>query len=350
MIMNLSNLKIAVIVKGQQRFYEYGSNLFTKHVIEKFPQHEFKTFCSTWKSVALPMSDSAYENMPKNLCQHIMSLDEAIQNCKVWSPAGFNIFRESDLLDVVERIFYEKNYANEVAHWPALFDHYDSDIGYCRNPFDELQTTSEKISMHYKLGQIYTTGKGIELVSNYESEYNWTPDIVWITRPDHFGSYSNTFFKYLARNIDNMPIDSILTNHMIVRNGMPMIDDFNFFMSYNTALQTLDNIEDRIVEMFNDNISKAMMIGSGSHLQHVLWCLLWKDKIFKELDNTIFYSNVLRPINNIDALVTTACDNPSLENVKILYEQIANSYNYPSYDGPVEKDQLLEFYEKLKTN
>lgn len=348
--MNLDSLKIAVIVKGQQRFYNHGSDLFTKYVIERFPQHEFKTFCSTWKSVALPMSDPAYHNMPKNLCQRIMPLDEAIQNCKVWSPVSFNILRECDLLDVVERIFYEKNYANEVAHWPTLFDHYDSDIGYCRNPFDEWQTTSEKISMHYKLGQMYATGKGLELVSDYENEYNWTPDIVWITRSDHFASYAKNFFSSLAKNINNMPIDTILTNHMIVINSMPMIDDFNFFMSYNTALQTLNNIDDRIVDMFNDNTSKAMMIGSGSQLQHVLWCLLWKDKLFKELDKTLSYSNILRPISNIDELVTNACNNPSIEHIKTLYNKITDLYDYPSYDGPLEKNLVFEYYNKLKEN
>lgn len=382
-------MKIAVLLRGQARFAELGAQVFNKYVRDRFPQHEFKVYIATWKSMSLTMSTEQTD--PNAVCygrefhQEILSEEEVAKTIMSWSPARFNIYKEQVLANLVRNIMLKNQGDSEYIKWieKTLTENKKRDGLQLLRPATPLNIFAENlneaygrilsdqplilsdgaqalkrqaINIQYILGQVFSAGKAHDVLQKHIKVDGWEPDLIWVTRPDWYGwleheNYFSDMYNFLKRQ----PDPTIGVDYVSIVRGRPHITDYNFYMLPDTAMAALDNIDENIFELLTDDKElSSMLIGSGTSLQHLLWVLVFRKFALKNMPNTQHSSprpnNIIRPIPNITEKTSALLAAETSKENMIAYDKEMTSYNYPNANTPATPELIDEVYLKLMTN
>ena len=384
-------MKIAVLLRGQPRFSQYGAAFFKKFVQERFPEHEFSIFVGTWKTISNVM-DTPQELdavvYGREYDQRLLTLDETIDLVRPWGPRKFTVIPEHELFGLLKDIYAtllndqerydaireiletepdEPNGKNLVA--PGCLDVvFESEEFLVTNlvwgnkieladPVYELRRNL--INNQYLLGQIYSAGKSYEIFESYAKENNYEPDFIWSTRMDMIHWYNSPEgFDTMKRDLTRMESEKdypcIFADQVEIHNGRPWASDYNFYMLPDTAKHLLDDIQEKFKSWILEDTRLLMsVIGTGSGLQHALWLNFFRKCSVIPLNPFIkpTYSEVIRPKENIDQIISETLLAPTtVETVEDFINKTIKEYPYPGANAPVPRELIDKYFDMLSTD
>lgn len=351
-------MKIALLLRGQLRYAQAGSQLFERYIRQRFPQHEFRIFWATYASVSGTMS--------KNTGQAREFYTEILPNAQQlldhWDTCDSVVIPERELLSVAERVraAIVDRALNTNMH--SLYPQESNIVGRSWVAPDVDRRKEETIRIHYVLGQIYSQGRSAELLKYHVDVTDWVPDLVWSTRPDHinwFRAEPDAFRLIHQSLLQKHRIDPrqhhTAVDTVEIRNGRPFVSDFNFFQTYDTMKNTFLDAQDRIINTFeNEFYNVALLPGSVHSLQHVLWTAIYDTTcwISHNYNHLLQPGTLLRPVEKIDQLLDTALTQPQApEHIQNLRTAVIESYVYPNARrDPPSPHRVDTQYKLLKNN
>lgn len=385
-------MKIAVLLRGQPRFSDYGADLFRKFVQDRFPEHEFDIFIATWKTISNTMEKTIDPDAVvygREYDQTLLEIDETIDLIKKWRPKRFDVTFEKELFDLLKTIYIEL--VSDVEKYEALRELLDEEDGKeplngknvlvpgYTNVFEskeylitnliwgnkiELSESAYElkrnmINNQYLFGQVYSAGKSYEAFEIYCKDNNYTADLVWSTRQDmiHWFNRAESFDvikKDLERLEGEQKFPHMMVDKIEVQKGRPWVSDYNFYMLPETADHIFSDIKGKFKEwILEDTLSLLPAIGSGSVLQHVLWTSFYRNCNMVALNpyTKPAHSTVIRPVKNIEKIVKDTLNSPTtIETVIKFLKDTSNKYPYPNANAPVPPELIDSYYEILSNN
>jgi hypothetical protein len=388
-------MKIAVLLRGQPRFSDYGAALFKKFIKERFPQHEFRIFIASWKSVSnvmaspIPVDSEVYG---REYDQTLLNVDQIEDTLKKWKPGRFRIINESELFNLIRQIYREL--ISDQRKYTALQNILPKDIDPPENARNLLVPTDiddlirgfshpdllinnimwnnkieysaptyalkrNMINNHYLYGQIYSAGASYEVYRDHSLEQDWHADLIWSTRQDMLSWYPDNSFEGILRDLtddckkcDDSP--TVFADRVEIHRGRPWVSDYNWYMQPSCAQKLLDNIQQRFHDwILNETKQLITIVGSGASLQHVMWSVFFNSANILQLNPFIMPTNSLplRPLPNLDQLITQILEGPTeAEAVQSLANEINKTYFYPSSNAPVPDSVVDQWYDFLCEN
>ena len=372
-----TTMKIAVLLRGQTRYYDEGSFLFRQMVMDRFPQHEFEFFVHTWHSVSSTMIGDA-NGLGREFNQRYTDTQSIVDRVMKWSPVRMNVSHDAELFDLVKRIIkFNLNNTLLNSWWKeyrtSLGDQLSNEFIVFHNS-DWMETQEDifkhshlttnnhtlmfnAILLHYVLGQMYSAGCSMGLLDDYMTETGYVPDLVWSTRQDCITWVRRKHaFEELATNIDALTNprfdihDIVLTEALAINNGRAWTADYNFFSTASGMKKFLmgDNgIQQHMWDLFTAEKLLIMdLINSGSGLQHQLWTKLGRNISFRAMtDLQRTTSTIYRPGMEIDYTRTynTLADYTQLE-------KLSDAYDYPGAAVPPTAADITESFNNLESN
>lgn len=379
-------MKIAVLLRGQLRYPEHGSRLFKRFITDRFPNCEFKFFVHTWPSVSSTMmADSVNVSKPREYTPVYKSFEDILENyLPYWQPSRLLISHEAELLQIINNIIDSNLKDTELQSWwksycikydkteiERAFDYFvfpSSNPVAIKNDmfikeyidYDLMRTS---VIMHYILGQVYSACKSYQILREYIdiNDATYSPDLIWSTRMDCFTWFDNAHvFADMLEYIElekkiihpHMTKNIVLSRIVRANEGRAWVDDFNLFMSPDTAQLFFmgdTTVEDHIESMFNKYKHTMLdVIGIDSMIPHQLWTKLGRQCVFYQLPTYITSNaNIIRP--NMDMSI---CDNTALRDKDVfcnLCDQ-SNMYKWPSNIVIPTDDDIYNTYHNLLTH
>lgn len=381
-------MKIAVLLRGQPRFSDYGAKFFQKFVQERFPEHEFNIFIATWKSVSNVMAkpypvDSVIYG--REYDQKMLSLEDTIELIKPWSSRKFLVLFEKELFNLLKEIYTSLLLNKELYNaLEVIIDSHEEEVNgknllvpghldvvfkseeflvtnliwgnklELADPVYELKRSM--INNQYLLGQIYSACRSYDIFESYSIETGYEPDLIWSSRLDMIHWYNSPeCFDVIKKDLENMDSDNnIFVDRVEIHKSKPWASDYNFYMLPKTAKDSLSNVDDKFKDWFLKNPMLVLSaLGSGPALQHVLWANFFNKCILKPLNPFIkpAHSEVIRPVENLDKLVEQTLASPStLKTVSNFVEGASHNWPYPGANTPVPNELTDKYYEILSNN
>jgi hypothetical protein len=383
-------MKIAVLLRGQPRFSNHGAEFFRKFVVDRFPEHEFKIFIGTWKTISNVMEKPINPSTPiygREYDQTMLSLEQAIDLIKNWKPAGFHITAEKELFSLIKKTYTalimntekydalrlllddptEPNGKNLLVpgHLDVMFESPEYLIenliwGNKIELSDEMYTLKRSlINNQYLFGQIYSLGKSYMMFEHYCEKEDYKPDLVWSSRMDMIHWYNNAnVFEKIKKNLeiaeDIHKCSVVNVDKIEIHGGKPWASDYNFYMLPGAATNLLSDIDYKFKKwILEDTRALMSVIGSGPSLQHVMWTSFFRDCNMIALNPflTPAHSEVIRPKENLETIVKKTLESETtLKTVNQFVIDTVITYPYPNANTPVPKEVVDKYYDLLSNN
>ena len=358
-------MKIAVLLRGQLRFCKEGSEFFKRYVNDRFPQHDFRIFYATWPTVSNTMDHPGQDQLQREFNIRTLDRETVLEQLRLWNPmlASIDIIQERLLMDFV-RMCRELRLRDINTH----YDFWDTTYGenltaqflmcpYRGQNIDVIM--SETIRQHYLLGQIFGLGKSFDLLKQYREEQDWKPDIVWATRPDYVGWFENDEIDYFEnmhvqlKARDNVgDYHNIIVDAMDTIDGRPVINDYNFYVTWENGLKTFGKTEEFLFDLFTKRRKIWSVVEAEQYLQHVLWTSVFSSKSIRWCKNSYaggaVPNTIIRPVENLDSFIDEALNSPvSKDTMKKLIKNINTGFVYPTQTVEADKETIRRVYNQL---
>lgn len=361
-------MKVAVLLRGQARFSEIAAAMFKKTVVEQYPHIEFRFFGHTWRTMSVLMIDSESKNSVHRYHSKIFSVNEIIEKISPWTLNRFHISGDKLLYELSQDII-EKNiqyYNDQTMHTWLKNNWVDSDeyngaklprhafilypgimsMDYpaIANTFYEISEeqnrlyrtiTEHKFYLGNLLGQMYSAGKSYECFCEREDQ-SWVPDVIWSTRWD--GLFECTelykvFYYVKGTSINQKPV---YVRQVKVLESRAWIDDYNFFMTPDTAESFLGNMKERLFKIYTGSkINTLDLLNSNSHLQHLMWTKLARNGV--QFTQMPVIGNTFRLLGWEHLLVRPGIEAVPPEEITMQkLKDIADNFDYPQGTGLID--------------
>lgn len=203
----------------------------------------------------------------------------------------------------------------------------------------------ELLKFHYVLGQIWSMGEAYNSYQEFSSlNPDWRPDVIWCTRPDAFAWYPDDFWHNIKYSVNVVP--GIHADTVNVSNGRPYVSDYSFYSSPE-EISHYGEIADNLIDAWNNDPGLIInCLDSGTHLQHQLWSIVFRNTNIVNMQQTLkpIYQGVLRPVEGLQSAVDTACGDSYLDvsakSIRALHNFIQSNYSYPKPNKPPTPELL----------
>lgn len=373
-------MEIAVVLKGQPRLVELGAAFFDRLVVQRHgAAHNFSTFYHSWdtRSRTMSSSNTAQKSCAKEFNTEIIPTEQVIGMFGAFNPVSGSVTNDHEIYSLARKIittnrknivlkdFYQQHLkkmlkdTNTDSRLSFIFFQSTEDLF---DPHNLLNLSDEMAHrtriniiwdinrLAYILGQIVSSCKAIEVMVSHCERTGYRPDIVWLTRPDAVTWLPGNFFKNLPvvlSRLQNRP-NPVICKEVSGSGGNVYVDDYNFFMSYDTAKKFFKygNYHDAILEIFTDMHHLSLsLLGAGNTVQHLLWGKLGYDCWFSPpmenmIDHIVIRPGILRP----DEVHSLPNHYDFFNSVRRRNE---TEYTYPVMNVPPTDDEILSTLHKI---
>lgn len=369
-------MKIAFLLRGQCRLSKETAELFNKFVIDRQEElgiTDIKIFVNTWHTVSKMMTDENSETMlPPRYDSEWLSTEDVLDHVLPWGPSWYKIQDEKRLFNIVHDVVTDISNDRTIGNWiTEHFRNYKSnnnlkergthynlispssvrDFDEARRVFD-IPLMSEMFMINYILGQVYSTSTSYECLKEYQSQFpDYAPDLIISSRLDVLPYFRNRqqliHIQDTLRSMHRVNSECVGVNGMFVEKGIPVIQDYMFFMLPETAKQFFlgpySHIEENIRDLFTvDKHRLLRLIDSGHFLQHALWLEINRTARFQVLNDTVQLA-CLRPSNKFDNYRNMQ---PTYNNFRNIIQADTNAYTYPSNIRDLTANEMIGLWTK----
>lgn len=347
-------MKVAVLLRGQPRYFEYGASYFNRFI--KNSSVDFRIFIHSWDSQSLAMTSQNHSLIEKTSYYALENIGSSTlydQLVKHWNPSSIQIDSNIEVIKLAKNII-DWNQSNDTHTKKWFFD----SVYYDNLFFPVLDAEGINANNRYKyadgvirlshfLSQYYSSGESFQVFNKYSQNNDWIPDVVWLTRQDSVVrngviSNINSVFEFVSMFKGS---NLVFVNDMNFNKSREYINDFNFFMPYSSAEKFLGDMKIRLFDIFAKNKLVALsLINSGSLLCHMIWT---------RLTNNGAEIHKLNPVSRVspfdraweDCIIRPgiekfSADETTFDSIK----KIAHEFVYPRHHAPVSEEEREQVY------
>ena len=330
-------MKIAVVLRGQARCAQIGSELFQRFVVDKNPQHEFDVFIHTTNTETI-CDATDLKNRPQNLydveIQHTDYLYENYLN--YWRPKKYIIEGTSKFLTTINNIIKENNKDTALKNILNIDTHAPNLLGGGNDNDYRLKLHA----LHY-MSQHWGAARGYSLI---DSEY----DLILQTRPDCLFYFdpgdiqrSLDIINYSASNNLKGISTQVMSHIVSIRFSKPFVSDYLYVHKQNIISQWFPDVEKTFFDLFTkDKLDLYDLIGNDQiKFQNLLFLKFGKKLEFINNHNC-WKAEIVRPGVEIS----------ETDDVGTVFDKCrVKQQNFRKDRNSVEVD-LEPIYEKLLNN
>jgi len=297
-------MKIAVVLRGQARCAQLGSELFQRFVVDENPQHQFDVFIHTTNTETICDATDA-KNRPQNLYDvEIQDLNYIHENyLKYWKPKKYIIEGTSKFLTTINNIIKENNKDTALKNILNIDTHAPNLLG-GGNDNDYMLKLH---ALHY-MSQHWGAARGYNLIdSEYDLILQTRPDCLFYFKPGDIQK-SLDIINYMASNNLKNITTQVMSHILSVRFSKPFVSDYLYVHKQNIISQWFPDVEKTFFDLFTkDKLDLYDLIGDDQiKFQNLLFLKFGKKLEFINNYNC-WNAEIIRPgveINETDDINT----------------------------------------------